>query len=103
MKKIDIPKDFSTTPGGRFIEDGPFSGEEFRATLLQPLFEDKEDKEFIEISFDGAEGYQSSFLEEAFGGLVREVKDKARVKNRLKFVSENRVLIDKVHNYIEKV
>ena len=66
--KIDIPKDFSRHPAGRYLDDGPYNGELFRIKFLeQPLSR----HEPIEIYLDGARGYGSSFLEEAFGGLTR--------------------------------
>jgi hypothetical protein len=64
---IFVAQDFSDTPGGRYKRLGPASGEEFRDHLVQIL---KSGKDLIVI-VDGAEGYGSSFLEEAFGGLVR--------------------------------
>ena len=70
MKRIDIAKDFSDTPIGRYHpEDGPFTGERFREEFLYPAL--KEHGE-VSVSIDGTEGYGSSFLEEAFGGLVRK-------------------------------
>lgn len=68
MSTIDIAKDFSSTPGGRFRSMGPKSGEEFRDLLLSTL-ERTHGK--VIVVLDGVEGYGSSFLEEAFGGLVR--------------------------------
>jgi hypothetical protein len=67
-KTINIAKEFSEVPSGRFLEDGPYSGELFRDTLLVPVL-----KEFdsVTVELDGVEGYGSSFLEEAFGGLIR--------------------------------
>ena len=69
MKTIDIAKDFSDTPLGRYPTDGPHSGERFREEFLYPALK-KNDS--VSIVIDGTEGYGSSFLDEAFGGLVRK-------------------------------
>lgn len=61
-------KDFSTTPGARYRNLGKASGEEFRDDVLVPALE--RDKSLI-VNLDGVRGYGSSFLDEAFGGLVR--------------------------------
>lgn len=66
--KFHIATNFSRYPGGRFVKDGPFSGEKFRDEVLVPALRAGET---IEIFLDGVRGYGSSFLEEAFGGLVR--------------------------------
>lgn len=70
-KTITIASDFSTTPGGRYYTDGDFTGQEFRERYLIP---ELDKNETIRIVLDGAEGYPSSFLEEAFGGLARTLK-----------------------------
>lgn len=102
MNIINIVKDFTDTPGGRFKKDGDFSGEEFRDKFLVPLFKDKSDGNEITIIFDGAEGYPTSFLEEAFGGLAR-VFGKDIVIKRLKLISnEDPLLIEEINSYIEK-
>ncbi len=66
---INIASDFSKYPAGRYPEDGDQTGERFRKELLEKYL--TETKEIIEVNLDGAAGYPSSFLEEAFGGLVR--------------------------------
>lgn len=66
--KIDIANDFSPVPSGRFLTDGPDSGERFREDFLRPAIADSGR---IIIKIDGTAGYHSSFLEEAFGGAVR--------------------------------
>jgi hypothetical protein len=68
MKTISIARDFSKYPGGRYRADGPFSGEEFRERLLKKALDQSET---VEVILDDTAGYGSSFLEEAFGGLVR--------------------------------
>jgi hypothetical protein len=65
--------DYASSPGGRFIADGDFSGEWFREQVLVPaLLAAKEKSEELEVELDGTSGYGSSFLEEAFGGVVRK-------------------------------
>lgn len=70
MKVINIARDFSRTPAGRFYADGPDSGERFRNQFLEPAL-----VEFgtVVIEIDGTDGYSSSFLAEAFGGIVRKL------------------------------
>lgn len=68
---INIATDFSKFPAGRFREDGEHNGAAFRddhlvIALRDPSFEK------VHVIFDGVAGFGSSFLEEAFGGLVRE-------------------------------
>lgn len=74
MITINIAQEYSKYPGGRFIKEGPFSGEDFRESLLKPKYMlAKQQNEKIKIILDGGYGYGSSFLEESFGGLVRKV------------------------------
>ena len=99
---IKIATDFSDTPGARFRTDGHFSGEEFREDKLMPLFEDGADNGKILIDLDGAEGYPSSFLEEAFGGLARIVGAE-KVKERIAFkTTEFDYLLPKIDEFISR-
>lgn len=82
---IDIAKDFSPTPGGRYRADGRWSGEEFRETFLVPALRAGNS---VEVDLDGPLGFTTSFLEEAFGGLVRIFGPD--VVGRVKFVAEAR-------------
>jgi len=63
---INVAEDFSKYPAGRYIKDGPYSGEAFRALLVASL-----NKGFTLVDMKGTAGYGAGFLEEAFGGLVR--------------------------------
>ncbi len=65
---IDVARDFSPTPGGRYERESKWSGEEFRIRLLEPAL--RAGKRIV-VDLDGAVGFTTSFLEEAFGGLVR--------------------------------
>lgn len=66
--QLSIASDFSVYPGGRTPDDGPDSGQEFREKFLIPAIVNNQR---VQIDFTGTRGYGSSFLEEAFGGLVR--------------------------------
>jgi len=101
MKTITVKKDFTDTPGGRFKKDGPYSGEQFREEVLKPALAGLNEGEKLRIDFDGAYGYPTSFLEEAFGGLVRQVGAK-ELLNKLDFKSdEEPSLIDEIEGYIK--
>jgi hypothetical protein len=65
--------DHAPAPGGRFVRDGLYSGEWFREEILRPeLTRALRDGYTVRVELDGTAGYGSSFLEEAFGGLIRE-------------------------------
>lgn len=66
---IHVAKEFSKYPSGRTRSDSRYSGEEFRERfLISPLRQGKK----VNIFLDGTLGYGSSFLDEAFGGLIRK-------------------------------
>lgn len=98
---INICQDFSETPGARCRSDGPFSGEEFRETILKPYYlEATHRNEKLIVELDGGYGYPTSFLEEAFGGLAREFGSNAVIQ-RLDFVSRDEPpLIEEIRTYI---
>lgn len=101
MKKItiNIAKEFSDCPGARYYEDGDFSGQKFREKFLEKNFNDYD---MLEINLDGTEGYATSFLEEAFGGLARKYTPN-EVLTKIQFISsEEPNLINEIKSYIEK-
>lgn len=66
--RIDIARDFSEAPFGRYPVHGPFNGQTFRVEFLeQPLRTGRR----VLVDIDGVTGLSSSFLDEAFAGLVR--------------------------------
>lgn len=82
---ISVARDFSRTPGPRFVRQGDWSGEKFRRLLAKALSEHKT----IVVDLDGTRGYGSSFLDEAFGGLVRErIVSKADALRRIDIRSD---------------
>ncbi len=82
---IDVAKDFSRTPGGRYISESKWSGEEFRQNHLEPPLRLGKT---ITVDLDGVVGITSSFLEEAFGGLVRVFG--VDIVKRISFVAPTR-------------
>lgn len=101
-KTIAIARDFSKFPAGRFREDGEASGTAFRDLLVEALHKNAQ----VEVAFDGIAGLGSSFLEEAFGGLVRECHmNKAFLDEHLHLRAEDPDLADFVRlaeRYIEE-
>ena len=80
--RITVVNDFSKTPGGRKIEEGP--------SYMEAL----EQKEKLEIDFDGTFGYSPSFLDESFGGLVRKIGEKG-ILNNICIISNDDLTIER--------
>ena len=101
---LSIAKDFSATPGARYIHEGPYSGEAFLTELLLPKFNEAiEAKCRLIVDLDGAEGFSTSFLEEAFGGLARVLYSSAKVLEVIDLKCEDEpYLIDEIRAYIKK-
>lgn len=103
--KIKIATDFSRIPGARFLSEGDFPGEEFREKILLPkLKEAIEKKEKLEIDLDGTAGLGTSFLEESFGGLIREDNmDYKIIIDTISFISEDDPdYIDEINDYLKE-
>ena len=98
---INIAKEYTQTPGGRYVKEGPFSGEDFRERRLIPLVAKAMDENCqLVIILDGGFGYAPSFLEEAFGGLIRKMQNQ-QVISMIHIVSdEEPKLIEDVKKYM---
>jgi hypothetical protein len=83
--KMIAISDYSTSPAGRTPADGPFNGQRFRDAVLVPALQEAiKQNATVVVDMDGAFSYSSSFLEEAFGGLVRTgLFSVAEIKNHL--------------------
>ncbi|MCY4674796.1 MAG: STAS-like domain-containing protein [Bacteroidetes bacterium] len=94
---------FTLTPGPRLREDGAYSGEEFRERHLLPKYREAVKKGVaLHVVLEGTKGYASSFLEEAFGGLVRKGCKKKEVSKYLKVHSSDRPWYEpEVYSYID--
>ena len=96
--------EYTLTPGLRRVSDGAYSGEEFRNRVLRPEFDKAvSNGTSVKVILDGTRGYASSFLEEAFGGLVREMNDVALVRETIRVVSKIRPWYEiEIAQYIEE-
>ncbi|MCW9737686.1 STAS-like domain-containing protein [Morganella morganii] len=87
QKIITIVKDFSKKPYGRYFADGDSSGEEFRKKILAPAL-----KQFDQVIVDltGYNRYGRSFIDEAFGGLIRDENfSKPELDRKLKYIHQD--------------
>jgi hypothetical protein len=95
---INIAEDFSRYPAGRYRSDGEFAGQRFREGHLVPALRDYS---HVVVQMDGTLGYGSSFLEEAFGGLVRDSDiDTDQLRERLEIQTTDAVLRETIWTYI---
>jgi hypothetical protein len=98
VTSIDIAKEFTRFPAGRYRKNGTTSGEEFRERFLE---ESLRRGEVVRVKLDGTIGYGSSFLEEAFGGLVRSLDwDSAKILQQLELESSDPALVAEIKQYV---
>lgn len=72
MTELRVVERFTRSPGGRYRTGGPHSGEAFREAFLLPALDRARDTDdVVVVNFDGVVGTPTSFLEEAFGGILR--------------------------------
>ncbi|MBJ2225721.1 STAS-like domain-containing protein [Pseudomonas carnis] len=82
MFTINVVNDFSKKPYGRYPNEGD-CGQDFRQKLLVPALNAHQK---VHVVLDGYNRYGRSFLDEAFGGLIREEGFKwADLKSRLTY------------------
>jgi len=104
---ISIANEFSAYPTGRDDHDGDFNGERFRQLLLLPRLKEAISKNVkLVVSLQGMQSFGSSFLEEAFGGLVRkEGVSKRDIKKTLEIDAGwigNTRYRDAINRYIDR-
>ena len=89
MVEIALANEFSRYPAGRTTPDGPDNGRRFRTEFLVPALRAAiENESAVEVNLEGVRSFGSSFLEEAFGGLVRqEGFSRQEVEQHLKIIA----------------
>jgi len=95
LVKIDLAADFSAHPFGRYPTHGPVNGERFRKEHLVPALQ-RADTVLVDI--DGTTGLSSSFLDEAFAGLIR-----AGVLTREAFFTRVKIKSQRDPTYVEDI
>ena len=99
IRTIVIARDFSRSPAGRNVDDGPYSGQAFREQHLLPALQSEDE---VDVDLRGALGFGSSFLEEAFGGLVREHHYKpADLRKRMSIHSDLETYVRRIWSYVD--
>jgi len=88
---------FSRYPAGRYRTDGKWSGEKFRDEILSHFIANGEK---TTIFLDEAQGFGSSFLEEAFGGLIRKGITFATFQSLVSLRSDDSSLLEEIETYM---
>lgn len=103
MSIINVANDFSLMPSGRHRSDGSYTGDHFYEILIKEIEKVPEDEKII-INFDGVLAAGSSFLEQAFAGLIREKKiSKNQFFNKFEIVAnEYPEIREKVKRYVSE-
>lgn len=92
--------EYTEFPGGRFERLGPFSGENFRETVLREIFETGKK---IEIDATGiVTSFSPSFLDEAFGTLAKEYGYETFCNTVTLFSKDNPSLTEKMLYYVKR-
>ena len=104
---INIGREFSPDPAGRYREDGDSSGEAFREDILKAAVLALGPGEMLRIIIDdNVEGYGSSFLSEGFAGMVKYgyiTSDELMSKIDIVFTNKDFGFYkDKIHQYIKE-
>lgn len=95
---IRIAEQFSRFPYGRYPDHGPNNGERFREEYLIPALRDGRE---LAVDLDGARGLGPSFLEEAFGGLVRAGFSPEQINSLIRVNSEDDPsYLEEIQSYI---
>jgi hypothetical protein len=113
--KINIAKDFSQYPAGRYRTEGKASGEAFlNDHLMAKVFTAINESVLLEIDLTGMNGYPSSFISGSFGKLTYELgkligkkEASALVLKHILFKCEDsevkiKAFIDEINNPITK-
>lgn len=100
-KTIVFKDDFSKIPFGRYKEDGKYSAQNFLDNILIPALLEF-DK--ITIDFTGVTVLNYAFVEEVFGGIIRNHDFTIDYLSRIKFIFEEHYfdIASKIYDYAKE-
>ncbi|WP_418140237.1 STAS-like domain-containing protein [Marinobacter sp. MA] len=97
---INIGRDYSPIPFGRYRSDGKYSAEKFRDDILIPAMRNNK---LVIIELDDVRmSYGSSFLEETFGGLIRRGFSSREILEKIEIRTELSDYRTEIQNYISR-
>ncbi|MGL6403429.1 STAS-like domain-containing protein [Aeromonas hydrophila] len=98
---IDVASKFSPLPFGRYVTDGGNSGTRFREEILKQILLEYDEQ--VTLDFSNVKiGVGSSFLEEAFGGLVRQGFSAEDILKRIKVTGGMSAYSSQVARFVER-
>lgn len=97
---IKFAQEFTDMPIGRYRADDKFSGEVFREDLLVPALKNNNT---VTLDLSNVYGFGSSFLEEAFSGIIRTKSfTLEELKRKLQIIcADDPMTIKQIWCYIE--
>ena len=95
--EVNVARDYTAYPLGRFRSAWPYSGERFREEFLESPLRRGEP---VVVDLNGVRGLAPSFLEEAFGGLVTAGISIAQLEQLLTIVCSDQARIQEIWLYI---
>lgn len=100
---INVANDFYPRPAGRYDTDGKNNGTRFRKENLVPNLKKISIEDHLIVDFHGVTMAGSSFLEEAFGGLIREEGfSKDFIRRTIKVISPRPIIKERIETYINE-
>jgi len=99
QKKYKFTEEFTKYPGGRHKKDGPYSGEQFREEVLEPMFASGGG---IEIDMTGVLGVPASFIDESFAEIAKKYGKEKFLATIKVFSNDNANIFAEVMLFVEK-
>jgi len=96
---LSVARDLSRFPAGRFKkEHGIHSGEAFKELIAKKL----QENDTVTVLLNDTMGFGSSWIEEAFGGLVRDnIFSASDLHKKLTIEADDKSLITEAWSYID--